>query len=124
MEHTIFNYIDSILFNKIHLGKISETDKAFSVYMLNRWISMYSPEMAELINGCSNYTNSLETKQEQYDYLFNLIPRVRRKRISYIKKNKKEKVATDEELEAYSKILELSKKEITESLDLLETLSN
>lgn len=123
--YTIFNYIDSILYTKKYIGDISDTDSDFSVYMLNRWISMHSPELAETVEKYTNMniSNVCNSKQEQYDFLFYSIPRVRRKRIEYIKKTKesKEKVTTDVDLLA--KQLQLSKREVRESLKFIEEMN-
>jgi 2-iminoacetate synthase ThiH len=123
--YTIFNYIDSILYTKKYIDDISDTDSDFSVYMLNRWISMYSPELAETVGKYTNInlSNICNTKQEQYDFLFYSIPRVRRKRIEYIKKTKevKEKISAD--IDFIAKQLQLSKREVVESLKIIEEMN-
>jgi len=123
MDDTIFNYIDSVLFNKKKLNTINEGETQFNLYMLNRWCSMYSSDVAQIINETSNkYGKLFQTKQEQYEFLLNMLPRVKKKRINYIKKNKEEAKKEDNELGLIAKAMEISKREIEENIKLLEKL--
>lgn len=112
---TIFDSLNDILFTK--KGKLlnnvdEETD--FNQYMLNRWISMYSPGMATIINSTTNWLYSVfETKQQYYKFISCVVPRVSFKRIHYIKKKKPEDTPKEiENIELLAKRLELSKREI------------
>lgn len=94
---THFDILTSILSTKRELELGVEDEKEFSLYMLNRWISMYSPEKAILINSTINkWWSIFETKQEQYDFLLNLIGTNKFKKIKYIKKAAK-KAKTDKD---------------------------
>lgn len=73
--------------------------------MVNRWLSMYSPDVAALVNSTTNQWWSIfETKQEQYDFLFNLIGKNRFKKINYIKKTTKAKKKAKSEEEDLEKM--------------------
>lgn len=68
--------------------------------MLNRWLSMHSPDAASLINSTVNkWWMIFDTKQQQYDFLFYLFTRGNFKKINYIKKIAKAKKEKDEQQE-------------------------
>lgn len=121
MEETIFNYIDSVLFTKQKLNKLNEDETEFNLYMLNRWCSMYSPDITQIINETTNrYKEILSLKQDQYNFIFNILPKVKKKRINYIKKIKpSEEIDNNktEMIDILSKQLQLSKREIKEYID-------
>ena len=113
MDDNIFNYVDSVLFNKKKLNTINEGETQFSLYMLNRWCSMYSPDVAQIINETTNrYNKSITLKQDQYEFSYNILPKCKKRKIDYLKKNKEEKRKEDENIKNYSKLLELSEREI------------
>lgn len=125
MEDTIFNYIDSVLFNKKKLNTINEGETQFNYYMVGRWCSMYSPDICEILNQTTNlYGKAFSTKQEQYEFLLNILPKVKKKRINYLKKNKEEKTQENTEAKNLSKALELSEREIKEYIDFLKNQHN
>jgi hypothetical protein len=125
MEETIFNYIDSIIFNKKKLSLLNEGETQFNLYMIDRWCSMTSPEICHIINETSNkYGQHFSSKQEQYDFVYNIFPKLKKKRIEYIKKVKEEKKEENEELSYTAKALELSEREIKEYIDILNSISN
>ena len=119
MEETIFNYIDSVLFTKQKLNKLNEDETQFNLYMLNRWCSMYSSDMVRIINETTNrYKEVFSVKQDQYNYILNILPKVKRKRIDYIKKIKTEEKEKDENIPIIAKTLEISEREVKEYIDL------
>ena len=125
MEYTIFNYVDSVLFSKKKLNTINEGETQFNLYMLNRWCSMYSPDIAQIINETTNrYTKSISLKQDQYEFSYNILPKCKKEKINYIKKNKEEKVKEKEYIKNYSQLLELSEREIKLYISNLEVLGN
>lgn len=111
---TIFDCLNDILFTK--RGKLLrnvDEENDFNQYMINRWVSMYSPAMAILVNNTTNWLYSIfETKQQFYQFTSSIFPRVGRKRIHYIKKVKKDEEDEIENLELIAKRLELSQREI------------
>lgn len=125
MEDTIFNFIDSVLFNKKKLNTINEGETQFNYYMVARWCSMYSPDIAQILNETTNiYGKMFFTKQEQYELLLNVLPKVKKKKINYLKKNKEEKIEQNLEIKNLAKILELSEREISQYIDFLTNLHN
>jgi hypothetical protein len=118
MQDTIFNYIDSVLFSKKKLNKLNEEETEFNLYMLNRWVSMYSPDIAQVVNETTNrHKEAFTLKQDQYDFCFNMLPKRKKKKIEYFKKEKIENKAEDELIPALSKKMELSKREIKDYID-------
>lgn len=118
---TIFDHLNNLLFNKRNTQTLNVDDESeCNMYMLNRWISMYSPTLAVLINNTTNWLGGVfETKQQQYQLLNKVLPRVNRKRIHYIKKNKNEPTDQEHEhLKLMAKRLELSEREIKSYYEL------
>ena len=117
----IFDYINNILFHKKDLPLSSEENQ-FSGYLANRWISMYSPGLATVVNCSTNWLYPIfQTNQEYYKFLLTIIPRTRQKYIRYIKKVKlenPEEINKDEEIGILAKNLELSKREVKMYLDI------
>lgn len=111
---TIFDCLNDILFTK--RGKLLQNvddETTFNQYMINRWTSMYSPGMAQLVNNTVNWLyTTFETKQQYYKFVSKVFPRVTQKRIHYIKKAKPDDVDEIENLHLIAKRLELSQREI------------
>ena len=76
----------------------SEGEQAFVPFLFNRWLTMYSKDTVGFVNETLNkYCGIFDTdKQKTYKLYYNLIPRLKFKRISYIKKIKKDKEQQDE----------------------------
>ena len=120
---TFFNTLNDVLFYKKG-DKLDNIDHYtdFSPFLINRWCSMYSPDMCRIVNDTMNRYHSLfEDKQQMYKLYLNLLPRVSQKYIRYIKKKKVDKDKVDtEELERVAAIaqgLELSKREINNYIE-------
>lgn len=97
--------------------------KEFNPYMIQRWLSMYSSDMAKLLNSTSNTAwKVLENKEEWYKFYMAVIPKSKNKKINYIKKIAKEKAKSlDTELiEHVAKMYEISKKEAKEYIEFGE----
>lgn len=125
MENNIFNYVDSVIFSKKKLNMINEGETQFSLYMLNRWCSMYSPDIAQIINETTNrYTKAVTLKQDQYEFSYNILPKCKKVKINYLKKNKIEKETKENNSKILSKNLEISEREVLNYIDFLETLHN
>jgi hypothetical protein len=123
MDDTIFNFIDSVLFTKKKLNTINEGETQFNLYMLNRWGSMYSSDVAYIINETSNkYGKLFQTKEEQYQFVLNMLPKVKKKRINYIKKTKEEAKKEDNEILLIAKAMEISKRELEQNIKFLEEI--
>ena len=117
---TIFDFINDILSaKKGNLLDNVDTESSFNLYLINRWVSMYSPEYATITNNTVNWLYPIfDTKQEQYRFLLNILPSTYRKRINYIKKIKKPSQNKGVDTVAMlATNLELSKREINDYID-------
>jgi len=76
----------------------SEGEQAFVPFLLNRWLTMYSKQTVSFVNDTLNkYCGIFDTdKQKTYRLYYNLIPRLKFKRINYIKKVKKDKAEQED----------------------------
>ncbi len=111
---TIFNYLNDILFKKTGnlLSNVDE-ESGFNLYMINRWASMYSANIATVINFTTNrYSSIFDTKRESYNFLIKMLPKVGFRRINYIKKQSKKQSDNAVVIEQLAKTLELSEREI------------
>ena len=94
---TIFQYLNSLLYSKKKIDMNCDDESQFNLFMINRWSSMYSKEINEYVNETSNkYWNLFDDKINQYNYLYNLLPRLKFKKIAYLKKTKKENKKKEE----------------------------
>lgn len=115
MEATIFNYVDSILFDKHQIDDIKYTENQYNSYMTNRWCSMCTTDVVEIINTTTNkYWSVLAQRQDHYEFLLHLMPTQRRKRLSYIKKTKEESSKKDDDtvIRQTARRLEISVREV------------
>ena len=70
----------------------AEGEQAFVPFLFNRWLSFYNNDMSVFTNETLNkFSTIFENKQDAYKLYYYLIPRLKFKRISYIKKIKKDK---------------------------------
>lgn len=127
MKNTIFDYVGSILYTKdASVFSNVDDESTFNPYMVNRWISMYSPEMANMVNQTTNkYVNIFNTKQEYFQFFVSVYPRLRQKRINYVKKAKAEKEKeVDEKIPLIAKNLECSQREINNYLEMVDFIKS
>lgn len=113
MQATIFDYLDSILNHKRRLGDIEYEENQYSSFMCNRWLSMHSDVVAEIINDTTNkYWSQMTQSVDHYDFIRNLLPQYPKRKINYIKKNKEEKTDIVDHTSNIAKRLEISKREV------------
>jgi hypothetical protein len=76
----------------------------FSPYMTNRTLSFYSDGMmVEFVNDTLNvYGNVFSNKEDQFRFYQNVIPKLPKQKINYIKKSKQEKMEKEHIPEFYS----------------------
>tara|TARA_R110000772_G_scaffold53371_4_gene122203 strand:- start:723 stop:1106 length:384 start_codon:yes stop_codon:yes gene_type:complete len=76
----------------------SEGEQAFVPFLINRWLTMYSKDTVEFTNETLNkYCGIFDTdKQKTYRFYYNLIPRLKFKRINYVKKVKRDKAEQED----------------------------
>jgi|TARA_R110000744_G_scaffold51073_1_gene110182 DNA polymerase II small subunit/DNA polymerase delta subunit B len=120
---TIFDYLRDLLFTKDgkSMSNIDDED-GYNTYMINRWVSMYSPSIAILINETTNrYWSLFSKKRDCYNFLHKMLPQVPNRRIYYIKKQKMDKSQDMEIIGMIAKNMELSKREITYYIETTNT---
>jgi hypothetical protein len=92
-----------------------------SSFILNRWLSMVSPEIAQIINTTANRWNKSNIKLPMAKFYKLILPKNFNK-ISYIKKKLK-----DKEVENYKEMtnsLEISSRELNFFENALEEINN
>ncbi len=113
----MFEHLNDILFHKRgnSLGNV-DNESDYNQYMINRWVSMYSDETANIVNATVNWMYPvLETKQQHYKFLLKVLPSYHKRYIQYIKKHKNEKQQDSEpetNIELLADTLELSTREV------------
>lgn len=97
-----------------------EGEQSFVPFLFNRWLSFYGKDTVNFTNETLNKFHSLfESKQEMYKLYYYLIPRLKFKRIQYIKKKKK---VVDEETDNLALIAsnnQISVRELQQYLNVL-----
>jgi hypothetical protein len=84
----MFNTINHIIFDK--KGEMTnELLEEFSPYMVTRYLSFYDKDLLNYANETVNkYSSIFETEEERFQFFENVIPKLKRKRIDYISKQK------------------------------------
>lgn len=125
---TIFDYINAAVFTKDkNIIQTVEDEASLSPYMLNRWISMYSPDMANIVNMTTNRYISTLNKQEFFNFIVAVFPKVKFKRIAYIKKVSTKTKEKEEEDDSFTdkkiaQLYECSSREIREMKEMVDLL--
>ena len=117
----MFDYLNKILFKT--KGPDTENiqeDTDFQPYLVQRWSTMYSPEIAVLVNQTSNTMwKVLEDKTTWFNYMHGILPKCKFKRINYIKK-KKDTEAAQTNKQTVHKVankLEISSREVNQYIE-------
>jgi len=116
----IFQILNDIIVTKKGdlLDNVEDEDQ-FIPFIVCRWLSMYSPEYAQIINETTNkHYNIFDTKKEWYEYLIKVLPKGSPGRIHYIKKEKRKEMNNfDEIVKFLAKRFEISRREVEQYLD-------
>ena len=116
----MFDHLNSILYkkNKEPIDTINE-NKDFQPFLIQRWCSMYSTSICSLVNETTNrYWKSYENNSDWYTALNTVIPTCKFKRISYIKKTKKDTVKKSNEVVLkIANNLEISSREVNQYIE-------
>lgn len=113
---TFWELLGNVLYKKHHVQLNIEEEQLYNAYMFNRWASMYSVDMVPFVNETLNrYSSVFTTKQEQYDFMMNIVPQLRWRKLNYIKRKKD----TEEELDFP---VDISKRELKIYQDLLNSI--
>lgn len=127
---TAFEIINNLLFFK-NKEVVDDDLKLFVPYLVSRYLSMYSNETCNYANEILNNKHLIDVLEpmEVYNLYNTLIPKLRYKKINYIKKSKAEKAPSKKEqeeqikLEAFAKNAELSIKEVTNIINTIKELN-
>ena len=96
----------------------TEGEQAFVPFLFNRWLSFYNNDMSVFTNETFNkFSTIFDDKQQAYRLYYYLIPRLKWKKIGYIKKKKKDD-AEEEHLELVAKNKNISKRELLQYVEL------
>ena len=106
--NSFFDFVNNIAFDREQLDINITDSQLYSAYITNRYITFLNTESALLINNTINKYGQVFNNETHYNFLFNLIPKVKRKFIRYVKKKKVDK----KDFELLSKRYELSQREI------------
>jgi hypothetical protein len=119
----MFDHINKILY-KPKESNFTHIEGEFQPYLIQRWCSMHSPQIANLINETSNKVwTIMDSNQMWYDYLNVVIPKVQYKKISYIKKKKEEsKKDSKEAIQIVANSLEISVREVNQYVETFNLL--
>ena len=104
--------------NKDNAGELDlEGEQSFVPFLFNRWLSFYSKDTPQFVNETLNKFGAIfDDKQRQYRLYYNLIPRLKFKRIKYIKKVKREQ-EDESDLYLIAKNKNISVRELKQYLD-------
>ena len=96
-----------------------EGEQAFVPFLINRWLSFYGKETPNFVNETLNkYCSLFDDKQKLYKLYYNIIPRLKFKKITYVKKIKKTEEEND--LALIAKNRNISVREIKQYVDLFK----
>ncbi len=114
----MFDILNKILYKTKtpDVSNINENEE-FVPFMIQRWCSMYSPEIANLLNETSNRQwSALNSKEDWYNYFDTVIPQGRYRTYKYIKKKKDTeiKIKNKETVNKVASTLEISSREVNQ----------
>ena len=96
----------------------AEGEQAFVPFLFNRWLSFYNNDVCVFTNETFNkFSTIFDDKQQAYRLYYYLIPRLKWKKIKYIKKKKRE-AEEEENLELVAKNKNISKRELLQYVEL------
>lgn len=86
----MYDTLNHMLFNK--KGEMTnELLEEFSPYMVTRYLSFYDDDLLNYANETVNkYSSIFETEEERFRFFENVIPKLKRKRIDYISRKRKD----------------------------------
>ena len=106
---------------------IEPTDENFPLYLANRYISFFHPNLCIFIDDAMNRYDKAQLLLEPklaYKTLRAIIPKLPYSRIDYVKKPASERVkntsVSDEQLKQLADLLEISKREVLSYLTYLQ----
>jgi hypothetical protein len=107
----LFDYLNNILYDKEK--ELLEENNEFVPFLIQRWLSMHSPEVAYIVNETTNrYWAAMGDKQDWYNMLMTQLPRVKFKKLQYIKKPKETNNKDDDLIKRLADNMEISQREV------------
>ena len=101
----------------------AEGEQAFVPFLFNRWLSFYNNDMCVFTNETFNkFSTIFDDKQQAYRLYYYLIPKLKWKKIKYIKKKKREP-EEEENLELVAKNKNISRRELLQYVELAKTFA-
>lgn len=116
MNNLFFKYLNWILKVDKEKPDIQKTN----VYMTNRWLSMASKPICQIVNSTSNRWNILD--DEIISKFFHCVIPKHQKRIQYIKKSSQENEDEIENVDNLCSAMEISRKELQQYHETLAEL--
>lgn len=119
---SIFDFLKDILFlkTKVSFSNV-DNESTFSPFMINRWISMYSNQLALRCNILNKYYAFSPHKTDVFNLFLHFLPKVAQRKITYFKKIKEEK-QPDNNNAMLARTLEVSTREVEHYSDTLNSL--
>jgi len=110
----MFEYINKILYKTKGSADNVEQSEEFQPFLVQRWCSMYSPQISDIVNQTSNRVWTVLDKEMWFKYLNGILPACKFKRINYIKKKKdtETKAANKQSVTKLANYLEISSREV------------
>lgn len=113
---TIFEHLSGITDKKRPWDKLTDADKkSFSVYLINRWLSM-NMEFIEIVNEFQKYTIGQLQPSEVYKLYLDFLPK--QKQFNKYIKGKKDVKYNNELVELITGYFSCSKQEAVEYIDI------
>jgi hypothetical protein len=114
----LFEFINDILYKKT--GKLlddAEAESELQPFLLQRWLSFYSGDLAKLLNCTTNTLyKTYDDKKMWYRIFMSIVPTNRFRKIKYLKRPKKDNKVDN--IEYLAKNMEVSSRELR---DIVET---
>lgn len=115
----LFDYLKNILYSK--KPELLEEENDFVPFLVQRWLSMHSPEVTYILNETTNrYWMALADKQDWYNAFMASLPRAKFRKINYIKKAKSENSKDDDTVKLIAKNMEISEREVRLYLERID----
>jgi hypothetical protein len=115
----LFDYLKNILYSK--QPELLEEENDFVPFLIQRWLSMHSPEVTYILNETTNrYWMALADKQDWYNAFMTSLPRVKFRKLNYIKKAKAENSKDDDTVKLIAKNMEISEREVRLYLERID----
>lgn len=107
----LFDYLSNILYDK--QKELLEEDNEFVPFLIQRWLSMHSGEVAYILNETTNrYWGAMGDKQDWYNMFITQLPKVKFKKLQYIKKPKETNNKDEDTIKRLAENMELSQREV------------